>query len=159
LLTTLSRQRQDQDRWSIPNTNPLIVDQPLDLTVETSAALPVGLVKTETGEPDSIYLQQDFTEPRRWSGRFWPREAGWHEVSTAGRASHWFYVYKKNNWRGWQAAQKINATQRQVVRYTNQPAGKRQFVALQARPISLFWFFAAFVLSAAYLWLERKFSP
>jgi hypothetical protein len=159
LLTTLSRQRQDQDRWSIPNTNPLIVDQPLDLTVETTAALPVGLVKTETGEPDSIYLQQDVTEPRRWFGRFWPREAGWHQVSIVGGASHWFYVYERTNWQSRQAAQKINATQRQVVRYANQPERKRQFVAPQARPISLFWFFAVFVLSAAYLWVERKFSP
>jgi hypothetical protein len=159
LLTTLSRRRQDQDHWIIPNTKPLIVDQPLDLTVETSATLPAGLVKTEMGEPDSIYLQQDVTEPRRWSGKFWPREAGWHEVSTAGGASHWFYVFEQTNWRSWQAAQRINATQRQVLRHANLPARQQQSVATQARPISLFWFFAVFVFGAAYLWLERKFSP
>jgi len=159
LLTTLARRQQHQDRWIIPNTKPHIVDQPLDLTVETTAALPVGLVKTETGEPDSIYLQQDVTEARRWFGTFWPREAGWHEVSSVGGASYWFYVDERTNWQSRQAAQKINATQRQVLRYDNLPAGQQQLTAPQARPISPVWFFAVFVFSAAYLWLERKFSP
>ncbi len=126
LLTTLSRRRQDQDRWSIPNTKPLIVDQPLDLTVETSAALPVGLVKTETGEPDSIYLQQDVTEPRRWSGRFWPREAGWHQVALASGEPRWFYVYEKANWLTWQASQKIVATRRHAARCVDLPMKGRE---------------------------------
>jgi hypothetical protein len=77
-----------------------------------------------------------------------------------GNAKYHAAYYEKNNWRSWQAAQKINATQRQVVRQAHLPAGKPQSVAPQARPISLFWFFAVFVLSAAYSsWFERKISP
>lgn len=155
LLTALARKDQHQARWITPTTKPILVDQPLDLTVETSATFPMGLVNAETGEPDSIFLQQDLTEPRRWRGTFWPREAGWQQISIAGQESHWFYVYGKKNWSTWQAAQKIAATQRHVLRHANLAAKPRR-LAPQARPISAVWFFVIFLASNACLWLERK---
>lgn len=155
LLTALVRKDQHQARWITPTTKPIIVDQPLDLTVETSATFPIGLVNAETGEPDSIFLQQDLTEPRRWRGTFWPREAGWQQISIAGQESHWFYVYEKKNWSTWQAAQKIVATQRQALLYSNLPLGQRRLEP-QARPISMVWFFVLFLISNACLWLEKK---
>lgn len=155
LLTALARKDQDQDRWIIPKTTPTIVDQPLELTVETNFTQPLGLVKAETGEPDSIYLQQDLTEPQRWHGTFWPKATGWHQVAVAGKEAHWFYVYGKKNWSTWQAAQKIAATQRHVLRHANLTAEPRR-LAPQARPISTVWFFVMFLASNACLWLERK---
>jgi hypothetical protein len=155
LLTALAPKDQLRDRWIIPGTKPLIVNQPVELAVETNAVLPIGLVKSETSESDSVYLLQDLTEPRCWHGTFWPRETGWHQVAVAGKESHWFYVYEKKNWPAWQAAQRIAATHRHAAQYSDLWP-EQQRLAPQVKPISPLWFFVTFLISSAYLWLERK---
>jgi hypothetical protein len=167
VLSTLARHNQRKGRWILPTTKPAIVDRPLELAVATNAATPVGLINTErsmnvasrrqSGKPDSIYLRQDLNEPRRWFGTFWPRQAGWHRVSLIGGESHWFYVYEKENWPTWQAAQKIAATQRRAWQHKTFVSSARTRTHTSAKAIPLIWFFMLFILSCAYLWLERKF--
>jgi hypothetical protein len=113
-------------------------------------------VTTETGEADSIYLQQDLMESRRWFGTFWPRQTGWHQVALAGGEPRWFYVYEKANWETWQAARKVVATQRHEARDANLTTEQLKAAAPHREPIALFWFFALFLMSCAYLWTERK---
>lgn len=156
LLSALARKDYHKARWNIPTSKPLLIDQPLDLTVETSTTSPVGVVKTESGAPDSLYLQQAIMEAQRWHATFWPRQAGWHQVALAGGEPRWFYVYEKTNWQTWQAAQKINATQQHAARYANLPAQRREMISARARPIAMFWFFVIFLLGSGYLWVERK---
>jgi len=156
LLSALARKDDDKDRWSIPTTKPLIIDQPLALAAETSTTSPIGVVATESGAPDSIYLQQDLMESRRWFGTFWPRQTGWHNVALAGGESRWFYVCEKTNWLTWQAAQKAAATELHAARYVDLLMERRSSIAPRAKPVALFWFFGIFLMSGAYLWAERK---
>ena len=157
LLSPLARRDYGKERWNLPAAKPVIVDQPLELTVETGAPSPLGVVTAESSAADSIYLQQDAQEPRRWHATFWPRQAGWYQVALIGGEPRWFYVYEKTNWHTWQAAQKINATQQQAARYANLPAPRRETISRRAQPISLFGFFAAFLISCVFLWIENKF--
>lgn len=156
LLSALARKNDDKDQWNVPISKPIIVDQPLALAVETGKTFPIGIVTIEAGEQDSIYLQQEVMEPRRWHATFWPRQSGWHQIALAGGEPRWFYVYEKTQWATWQAAQKIAATQQQAVRYASLPAKEREQITLRAKPISLVYFFVLFLLSSVYLWLERK---
>ena len=158
LLSALARKDYDKDHWNLPTTKPLIIDQPLALVVETNTTSPVGVVTTESGEPDSIYLRQDLMESRRWFGTFWPRQTGWHQVVLVGGKSRWFYVHEKTNWETWQAAQKIAATQQHAARYAVLPVKGRETIAARARPVSLFWFFIIFLICSSYLWIEEKIS-
>lgn len=158
LLSALARKDYGKDRWNLPAAKPVIIDQPLELTVETDAPSPLGIVTTESSAADSIYLQQDAQESRRWHATFWPRQAGWHQVALIGGEPRWFYVYEKTNWQTWQAAQKINATQQHAARYTDLPAQRREPIAARARPVSLFWFFIIFLICSSYLWIEKKIS-
>ena len=156
LLSALARKDYTKDYWNILTTKPLVIDQPLALAVETNTTSPIGVVTAESGAPDSIYLQQDVTESRRWFGTFWPRQAGWHQVALVGGEPRWFYVYEKTNWLTWQAAQKIAATQRHAARYFDLPAQGREASTARAKPISMFWFFAIFLMSCLFLWMESK---
>ena len=155
LLSALARKDYDKDHWNIPTTKPLIIDQPHELVVETNMPSPVGIVTSESGGSDSLYLQQEVMEAQHWHATFWPRQAGWHQVALVGGEPRWFYVCEKTNWETWQTAQKIGATQRHALRYQNQTTTWRSARA-KAESISLSWFFILFSLSSVYLWIERK---
>ena len=86
LVSELARPGNQKDQWNVRHGAPILVDQPLELAVQTSHADPIGLVTTEAGAIDSIFMAQDVQEPGRWHGTFWPRAPGWHAIATqAGR--------------------------------------------------------------------------
>ncbi len=156
LLSALAQKASQRDRWSLSSTKPAVTDQPVQMMLVTTAAQPVGIVAAEANQPDSLFLQQDVVEPQRWYGTFWPRQAGWHEVSRAGGEPDWFYVYEKESWQTWQAAQRVAATERQI--WQNKNLDSKTDVTLHdtSEAISLIWFFALFLACSAYLWVERK---
>jgi hypothetical protein len=156
LLSELAQKAGHRDHWSLSSRKPALVDQPVQLALTTMTARPVGTIAAEADYPDSLFLQQDSNEPQRWFGIFWPRQAGWHQVSRAGGEPHWFYVYEKESWQIWQAAQRAAATQRRVWQNANLKSKIERRVHDHVEAIPLIRFFLLFLLSCAYLWVERK---
>lgn len=144
------------EKWDLPQTKPIIVDQPLPLRLTTEASFPVGVIATENGETDSLYLRQDASEATHWWGTYWPRESGWYKIATLNGVAQWFYVYEKNAWQTWQEAEKIAATERYVWRQENRVKLSEESTQTQTAAIPLLIFFLMFLGSCAYLWLERK---
>jgi hypothetical protein len=140
----------------LSSAKPVVVDQPVQLALVTTAAQPVGIVAAEANAPDSLFLQQDQVDSRRWLGTFWPRQPGWHQVSRADGEPSWFYVYEKKSWQTWQAAQRVAATQRRVWQNAHRKSRIEHHVHDHVATIPLIWFFLLFLLSGAYLWMERK---
>lgn len=155
VLAEISRSLSDE-KWDLPKTKPLIVDQPLQVRLATESSFPVGIIATENGETDSLYLRQDASEATHWWGTYWPRESGWHKIATLDGATQWFYVYEKNAWQTWQEAEKIAATERYVWRQENRVKQSEESTQTQTAAIPLLIFFLMFLGSCAYLWLERK---
>jgi hypothetical protein len=156
LLSELSRQDKQRDRWRLTNDILPMIDRPVYLSLETSNPHPVGLVTTDTEKPDSVFMQQSLVDSQRWFGAYWPRQAGWHGVATAGGDPFWFYVYQKTNWLVAQQTQKVEATRRRAAQNANLLNSNLLRHREVARPLPLYWFFIAFISSSAYLWLERK---
>lgn len=155
LLAEISRSLSDE-KWDLPETKPIIVDHPLRLRLTTESSLPVGIIATENGETDSLYLRQDAGEATHWWGTYWPRESGWHEIATLNGVAQWFYVYEKNAWQTWQETEKIAATERYVWRQENRVKQSEESTQTQTAAIPLLIFFLMFLGSCSYLWLERK---
>ncbi|RIK54096.1 hypothetical protein DCC62_32000 [candidate division KSB1 bacterium] len=155
LLTEISRS-PSEEKWELPKTKPIIVDQPLQVRLATEASFPIGTIATENGTTDSLYLRQDAGEPTLWWGTYWPRESGWHKIATPNGVSQWFYVYEKHAWQTWQEAGKIAATERYARRQENREEPSEEFAQTQTAAIPLLIFFLIFLGSCAYLWLERK---
>lgn len=155
LLAEISRS-PSEEKWELPETKPILVDQPLQLRLATDARLPVGIIATENGITDSLYLRQDAGEPTHWWGTYWPRESGWHKIATLNGVMQWFYVYEKHAWQTWQEAEKIAATERYAWRQENRKKQSEEFTQTQPVAIPSLIFFLIFLGSCAYLWLERK---
>ncbi len=156
LLSELSRPHDRQDQWNVRHAGPIFIDQPLALFVNTQQSDPVGLMETNAGQADSVFLAQDFTAPSRWHGTYWPRVTGWHAIATPTGAASWFYVHDRGQWLSWQQAQKTTATLQQAARNGSLSRQNLTSTFLQVETISPIWFFLAFLLGAGYLWLERK---
>lgn len=155
LLAEISRSPSGE-KWDLPKTKPIIVDQPLQLRLATAPSQPVGIIATENGKADTLYLRQDAGETTHRWGTYWPRESGWHRVATLNGATQWFYVYEKHAWQTWQQAEKISATERFAWRQENREIPSEEFTQTQPVAIPSLIFFLIFLGSCAYLWLERK---
>ena len=160
LLTTLARP-SEADQWALGEPGPVFQEAPVPLLVHTRDALPRGLVFSTDAIPDTVYLAQDPIEPMRWYGTFWPRETGWHRVTTGASATSsgphfWFYVHPSASWQPLQAAQKTRATEQVAAASLSVLQGAERNAAPQRLPVPFWWFFLPFLASCAGLWLEGK---
>jgi hypothetical protein len=155
LISQLARSEEREDRWQIPATGSIFVDEPVELSLWTADVHPIGGVEPETGESDPIYLRQDPMEPNRWSGTFWPGEKGWYQVSGPTGKGEWFYAYARHAWKTRRQAQKILATK---YRFGMNPPeiSVEKRTGQTPKTIPPIWFFLLFLAGSAYLWVERK---
>ena len=160
LVLSQIAQRQSSDRWRIANdvTVPLFVDQPVELRYSTVATTVTrGEITSESGGgPVSLPLAQDPDEPTTWRSTFWPRHPGWHRVSAAGGAQLDFFVQEPTAWASLGPARRTAATKAAAVQPTDPPSSH----VVPPRPavsgFAVAGFYALFVCSAGYLWLERR---
>ena len=150
LLSAAAKQKEVKEFWYAAESLP-VTDKPVSIQLmHATDTMPVAQVGT-----DKVYLQQNATLPYKWNGTYWPRNAGWQTfIATDGNVVNW-YVFDKNNYRNLQSIQKVNITQQNIKGIYN--ARNTTQAASQRVPISLIWFFFLFVLSAGFLWVEKKF--
>ena len=151
---------QNSDVWRIGNesTAPLFVDQPVELRYSTAAGnAPRGEVTSQSnGHRAALPLAQDPDEPTTWRSTFWPRHAGWHRVSAAGGAQLDFFVHETTAWASLGPARRTAATNLAAVQSTQ---SRPPDVTASVRGVSgsaVAGLYALFVLSAGYLWVERR---
>lgn len=151
------------EAWQLEAEGPVFAGQPIALAAVTPRAEPMGLV---AGTPsDTLYLAQGVRAPRRWHGTYWPRAAGWHEVSFAAgeeapAAPLSFYVHAPGAWTSWQAARRREALRSAYTLSTTEErragAGEREAAYAATEALPRLWFFLAFLFGAAGLWVERR---
>ena len=145
------------EHWGITPTGPVLVDQPATVSLTTGAPTPAGLVLSPNGEVDSVFLAQDPFDRSRWSGVYWPRFGGWHEVtSLAGTGRLSFYAQPAGQWAAVTAARRLAASRQYLELNQAVPADGEHILNVLERPIPVGWFFALFLLSVTFLWLEGR---
>ncbi len=115
---------------------------------------PNGVVQAVDQPADTVYLAQAVWLPHRFTGTFWPRTRGWHQVNKPVHAPYFFYVFKDASFLAWQQATCLTVTRnfKQPVVVKSKPA--RQLT--ESRPIGAIYFFVTFLICAGFLWLEEK---
>lgn len=146
LLQKAARQQTAQGTWSFSPSLPA-TGEPVHLYSQTSDAPPPAGVISNTA---AAYAQNRLL-PFEWQASYWPK-AGWQ---TAG-STHW-YAYEAGNWKGVRALQKQGLTQRHV-HQTGHPEKTGEKESLPGAPVPKIYFFIIFILSACFLWIEKKFS-
>ncbi|CAA9232819.1 MAG: hypothetical protein AVDCRST_MAG95-1068 [uncultured Adhaeribacter sp.] len=123
-----------------------------DNTYVTGNNLPKGMVQAANQSADTIYLAQKVILPHQFTGLFWPRTAGWHQVSKTGAAAHFFYVFADSSFISWQQASRLTATSNYRQTNVKQPTGTGR----KKEPVPVFYFWISFLVCAGFLWLEEK---
>ncbi len=152
LLTATARRREANEHWRVATPLP-VPDGPATLQlVSANPQLPALTVDSTT-----VYPQQATAGLGGWESTFWPRREGWHAARTAGGAPFRWYVFGPDDWAGLQARHRYDATLAYLA-----GRGAAHSVAPPAAPatrretVPPVWFYGLFLLSAGYLWLERK---
>ncbi len=150
LLQKTAKKALIEDVWTI-NPSLSFINQQIAVSLETTADSVFGLVGTT-----KIYLQQNEVLPFKWSGIYWPSKVGWHTISSTNNDLYNWYVFNRTHWQSVVASQKINATKLYALKHsiTNKtPIPLSQTITTIIPKIV---FFLLFLLSAGFLWLERK---
>jgi len=126
-----------------------------DYTSGDNTTTPAATV-TNLADTTSINLPlaQNPVQPEQFSGTFWPRRSGWYQVQTADAPPYFFFVQDTSNWSFESIKQRQQATQAFVAKQSINPA--KAAVTYKEAQVPLIWFFALFVLSSGFLWLEEK---
>lgn len=77
--------RDTVTRAGIREAGQLAVDRPATIELLSAGPRPVVTVVAPDSAIDTLALARDPFEPRRLSGRYWPRVAGWHAIRLASR--------------------------------------------------------------------------
>ena len=131
---------------------PVWVDEPLTLTL-ASEKRPEAAVELPDGSLTSVALRQDPQLPWQWSAVYWPRLEGWHRF-VAGEATAAIYVYPERAWRSVRQAGATLATRRHAETTRRFDEAVRSHPMPWELPMQVF--FVLFLVSSAFLWLERK---
>ena len=161
LLSAVAKQEVQEKFWQLTSPQVPQPDQPLTLTYTVHAAPGSALPSaTVTSLADSaIYINMPLAQspvlPTQYSGTFWPRHNGWYQVQTPGAPPYQFYVQDDDAWDFTRIQARRQATQAYISRTKSSVVDST--IAYKEEPVPLIWFFALFVLSSAFLWLEEKF--
>ncbi len=162
LLSGLAKEEAKEKFWQLTKSQFPQPNQPTilaftDYTLAEGAAAPTAIVISLVDSTSiSLPLAQQQYQPEQFSGTFWPRRSGWYNVQTADAAPYFFFVQDSSDWESESIAARREATQAFAAQQSLKPSGDAT-VAYKEEPVSLLWFFALFVLSSGFLWLEEKF--
>ena len=161
LLSEVAKQEVQEKFWQLASPQVPQPNQPVTLTyidhTVSGSALPSATVTSlaDSALYITMALAQNPMQPTQFSGTFWPRRSGWHQVQTPDAPPYPFYVQDAAAWNFSSIQARRQATLAYIARAKNAPASAA--IAYKEEPVPLIWFFALFVLSCAFLWLEEKF--
>jgi hypothetical protein len=91
--------------------------------------------------------------PGYFNAAFWPTRTGWHEMMLLPDSTNdFFYVQDEKSWKTFYVNKKQIANALTVSTVENSPPIKKMIQV----PISRWWFFGLFLVSAGFLWLEQR---
>lgn len=157
ILQQAVREREATERWYFSPALPE-VDHPVNILLQSAASLPQGLLEEEKGggAPVSIYFSQHPFLPFYWSGVYWPRESGWQAAHTPKGERSWWYVWKEGDWATIHRRERLEGTQRWIAARSGRKGEAIEHVGKRKLLVAKGWFYLLFVLSAVFLWVERR---
>ncbi|WP_233555586.1 hypothetical protein [Pontibacter oryzae] len=159
LLTAVAKEQVQEQFWQVTQPQFPKPNQPVQLTFTdyTSNGELTTATVTRLADSTSIHmpLAQHMHQPEKFSGDFWPRQSDWHQVQAAGTDPYFFFVQDSTGFTFESIASRRAATQAFAASQRLRQANAA--LAYRNEPVPLWWFFALFVLSSGFLWLEEKF--
>jgi hypothetical protein len=150
LVSALGRPRSE---WAVEGAAPAFVDHPL-VIARSGERRDHAVIEQPDGSLDTAYLAPAI-DSSRWAGTWRPRLAGRHRVLGPDTAA--FDVRGAGEWPALRAARRSAATTRAALASARHGAGGEDATpTTESVPIPPLPFFLAFVVSAGWLWWERR---
>jgi len=115
-----------------------------------------GLIPSIAVNGQKISPLQHISLPFSWESTFWPQQTGWNTVKTADNPAGHFFVFGKQDWKSLNQQQLLSEN----IYYSknNMEKAKSPLAGTETleKQVSVWWFFALFLLSAGYIWFETK---
>ncbi len=106
-------------------------------------------------EHSSLSPRQNRELPFEWDAVFWPTQAGWQSLQV-NQQNFDFYVYPKSAWQNLKNADRLSATKLFVAQQKQEKIDVITSNKSIQKEISKWWFFAAFLIAASFLWYEQR---
>lgn len=126
-----------------------------------SEKLTLNLEVADTKKMPQVSINQKNWSPSQhpqfnssWQVSGWSGQAGWNTVAVNGNQSS-FYVYANSDWNSARNIQRLNFNNK-LINNQNGGASASKAPDFAKEDLSLWWFYAGFLLSAAFLWYESK---
>jgi len=142
------------------------VQEPVKMMVQTGGEeMPQGVIGGAAGRPVNVYLGADGVLPFFWSGRYWPEMAGWQTARTLQGDTTWWYAWAAGAWMPLRREQRRRETEAFIRERGEGRAvdgagvgGRGASGVVQERRTAdgRGWFYALFLVSIIFLWIEKK---
>ncbi|MBL0742885.1 hypothetical protein [Chryseolinea lacunae] len=146
LIEALARKSAGVTAVRIVTPFPWYADEPIAVQLLSAHPNP-ALLADSIGIP----LQEDVQLDDVWSGKFWAGQPGWHTLQADDATPSLYYISTTGEWSGLRQA---------TLRAQNMAASESHALQTEkvyvSREISPVYFFAMFVLAAAFLWMAPK---
>ncbi|GAA4198801.1 hypothetical protein GCM10022289_08120 [Pedobacter jeongneungensis] len=99
--------------------------------------------------------RQNMELPFQWDAFYWPQQAGWTNLQV-NQSIQSVYIYEKTDWQTLKNQQTLKDT-RQFIKNLGATENRPQLTdSIIEEEVSTWWFFAGFLLAAAFLWYEAR---
>lgn len=151
LLANAARKRNEVLALNILPQFPTVNQKTRMITdLATSGKVPV--LKT-----DGIALspRQNMELPFQWDAFYWPQQTGWTNLQV-NQNIETVYIYEKTDWQTFKNQQNLTDTH-QFIKNSGATENNTQLKDVVIdEEVSIWWFFAGFLISAAFLWYEAR---
>jgi hypothetical protein len=151
LLTDAGRKRNDMLNVNIIPQFP-VINQKMRIIADLAASHQVPILQM-----DSILIspRQNMVLPFQWDAFYWPRKPGWTNLEV-NQTIEPVYIYKKTEWQAFKNQQKLDETSQFIKNLQTTESKNKLTDTILEEEVSLWWFFAGFLLAAGFLWYESR---
>ncbi|MBE5320315.1 hypothetical protein IM793_14210 [Pedobacter sp. MR2016-19] len=151
LLANTARKRNDIQSVNIIPQFP-VINQKTRIIADLAESNRVPTLKI-----DSFLLspRQNMELPFQWDAFYWPKKSGWTNLEI-NQAIEPIYIYKKKDWEALKNQKKLDGTHHFLKNLNTTEAKNKLTHTILEEEVSIWWFFAGFLLAAAFLWYEAR---
>lgn len=151
LLTSAAKKKNENLAVNILPQFPT-VNQKTRIITDLAASGKMPVLKID-GIP--LSPRQNMELPFQWDAFYWPKQSGWTNLQINQNIEA-VYIYEKTDWQTLKNQQTLN-DMHQFIKNSVATENNRQLkdVVIEEE-VSIWWFFAGFLLAAAFLWYEAR---
>lgn len=151
LLANAARKRNDIQSVNIFPQFP-VVHQKTRIITDLSAA---GKLPTLRVDDVQLSPRQNMELPFQWDALYWPQKSGWTNLQVNQNIEP-IYIYENTDWQALKNQQTLNNTHQFIKNLGTAENNTQLKDVVTEEEISIWWFFAGFLLAAAFLWYEAR---